>query len=123
MASEIATRIAADVEKLFETCRALMEISVTVPLSERTTEQLGLVAHHLFRGEDDPGMYMRLKEVLAAGPTAIADAAQRMFARKSPPKPLPENASDKVASETVEVATLPIAQDATAKPEAPAEDD
>jgi hypothetical protein len=98
--------LAAGVEKLFETCRVMSETPIAAPLSERTTEQLGLVAHHLFRGEDDPGMYMRLKDVLAAGPRAIVDAAEKMFARKSPPKPLPENASDKAASEAVE-ATKP----------------
>jgi hypothetical protein len=104
------------VEQVYEVCRAMAEAPVAAPLSERTTEQLGLVAHHLFRGQDDAGMYMRLKDVMAAGPQAIADGAARMFARKSPPKPVPENASDKLASEAVEAGNLPVTQDVPAKP-------
>jgi hypothetical protein len=109
-------KLAAGAEALFLRCQELAAVAVKPPLAERTTEQLGLVAHHLFKGDDDPGMYMRLQDVIAAGPGAILDAAEKMFARKSPPKPLPENASDKVASAPVEAIALPLAEDSAAKP-------
>jgi hypothetical protein len=100
--------LAGGVETLFSVCRETLGAAVKPPVDERTTEQLSLVAHHLFKGEDDPGMYMRLRDIVAAGPEAIVGAANAMFARKSPPKPLPENASDKITSEPPPSVPLPL---------------
>jgi hypothetical protein len=99
--------LAAGVEALFAQCAKAAAVPVPPSLDERTTEQLGLLAHHLFRGDDDPGMYMRLTDVITAGPDAITDAAAKMFTRKSPPKPLPENASDKSLSMPNAIDCLP----------------
>jgi hypothetical protein len=92
---------------LLKECRSLAVSPVAPPISGAAMEQIGLLAHHLFRGADDPGIYLRISEVVAGGESMIVDAATKLLTRKSPAKPLPENASDKIQPEPPPVVPLP----------------
>jgi hypothetical protein len=58
-------------------------------------EQIGLVAHHLFRGEDDHGIWLGADALDSGGPGALVEAAAQLWARKNQPKPLVEVSTEK----------------------------
>jgi hypothetical protein len=65
------------------------------PIDTAAIEQIGLVAHHLFRGDREPGLYLRLHDVLAGGLPYLQRKTDAFFERKSTPSALTEQASDK----------------------------
>jgi hypothetical protein len=93
---------------LFVRVQKLADVSVAVPVAPVTVEQIALVAHHLFKGADDPGTYLRLRDI--ASPEIIVNAATALLARKSPPKPLPEQSSDKIPTEPLPAESPPLPQ-------------
>ncbi len=78
-------------------------------LDASATEQMGLVAHHLFRGEREAGVYLRVKDVVTGGVDWLIRQAEAFFERKSAASGLPEQASDRVSAEEapVESGALP----------------
>jgi excinuclease UvrABC nuclease subunit len=72
---------------------------IPAPIDTAATEQIGIVAHHLFRGEHDPGFYVRTVDVLAGGPEFLTQETQSFLERKKAPLHLPEQASDRVPTE------------------------
>jgi hypothetical protein len=108
--------LTAGVEKLFAECQRLAAVPIVPPIAGATVEQLGLVAHHLFKSADDPAIYMRFRDLLAAGPELLINAATAMFERKAPAKPLPENASDKVREAPPATVELVVASDPPSVP-------
>jgi hypothetical protein len=66
---------------------------VQPPLSRQDGEHIGLVVHHLMRGEDDAGIYLPMRGIKDAA--AIVSAAQELIARRMPPKPMAEQSSEK----------------------------
>jgi hypothetical protein len=74
-------------------------------------EQIGLVAHHLFRGEDDHGVWVGSAALVTGGPAALVEAAGRLWARKAAPKPLVEVSTEKVEAEKdVKEVALPVVE-------------
>jgi len=82
--------IAAEAESLFAYCQSLPPTGAA--LTAVVSEQLSLVAHHLFKGDNDPGLYLRLREI--GSPADIVSAANKFFARKSPVRSVQEQSSD-----------------------------
>lgn len=70
----------------------------SLPLGLVETEQLALVAHHLFKGEggDDAGVYLPMDAVAAApgGAAWLLHVAEEFLDRRKPPKPLLEQSSE-----------------------------
>jgi hypothetical protein len=85
--------IAASAEALFAQCRALAAKPVKPPLDSTAAEQIGIVAHHLFRGPDDAGIYLRLNELTTIEP--LLAGIDEIMHHKQTDKPLQEQASDK----------------------------
>ena len=92
--------IPAAVPSLFSQCQKFAALPITPPIPPATLEQLVLVTHHLFKGSDDPALYLPLHTITS--PAVIVEAATKLLARKTPKKPLPEHASDKIAESSVE---------------------
>lgn len=86
---------------------------VQLPLDRQAVEQIGLVAHHLFRGEEDAGLYLPLHSL--TGPEVIQQAANALLDRnrKNPPKPMAEQSSDRPTPPSVPPST-PAAPDLAA---------
>ena len=63
-----------------------------LPLS--LSETLALVSHHLYRGEADPGRYLRLRDVVDGGVEFLEREMSAFLMRKSKEKPLPELGTD-----------------------------
>lgn len=82
----------AAAEVLARRCAALMQGQQTVrAFDERGTEEAAIVAHHLFKGEREDGVWLQLHEARDAG--AIVRAAEELRNRKKP-APMAEQASD-----------------------------
>ncbi len=82
--------------------RELATKPVFSPLSVEQAEEISLVAHHLFRDSDetgrgDAGIYLPIHYL--TGPDMIVKAATELLDRKSPPKPMPEQSSDRKVEE------------------------
>jgi excinuclease UvrABC nuclease subunit len=86
-------QLAAGCAELFRRTKELAEIPVRAPLLDEQIETMSLVAHHLFRGEADAGIYLPMHYVVDAG--AIEKAATELLERKSAPKPMAEQSSEK----------------------------
>lgn len=87
--------LAAEAGKLFEAIRVEATAPVVPPIDERGSEEMGLVAYHLFRNED-AGVYLPLGTI--TGPAQIVAAAEQIMNRQAAPKPLAEQSSDTGAS-------------------------
>jgi hypothetical protein len=94
---------------------ALAAAPVQPPVDAAGMEQMAIVSHHLFRGEDDHGLYVRGADVLARGAEALVAAARALWERKTTPKPLVEQASDK-GEEGRETVAVPAAEQSTGIP-------
>jgi hypothetical protein len=70
-------------------------------------EQMGIAVHHLFRGEDDHGIWVRGEEVRGRGVDALVDAATRLWAKKAT-KPMMEVSSEKGEERVAEAIELPV---------------
>ncbi|MCL2647459.1 MAG: hypothetical protein FWD61_10720 [Phycisphaerales bacterium] len=99
--------LATAAQALFAHCQSLKNLPTTTALTASVAEQLSLLAHHLFKGEADPGLYLRLRDI--ASPADILNAATKLFARKSPPKPVQEQSSDKPTDIPATTESLPPA--------------
>jgi hypothetical protein len=71
----------------------------TPPIDAAATEQIALLAHHLFRGDREPGIYLRVADVLTRGTPFLIRQAEAFFERKSASTGLPEQASDRAPTE------------------------
>ncbi|HUO08953.1 MAG TPA: hypothetical protein VM008_11670 [Phycisphaerae bacterium] len=97
-------QIAARAPELFERCRDLAAKPVKPPLDSAAIEQLGIVAHHLFRGPGDAGIYLRLKELTTIEP--LLAGIDEIMHHKQTDKPLQEQASDKTPAAAESSTTL-----------------
>lgn len=88
----LAAELPAVYERFFTLTRTPLRDSLS---DDAAMESIALTAHHLFRGEDDHGLWIPTRDLFLQGPPAIADAATRLLARKTPPKPLAEVSSEK----------------------------
>ncbi len=75
--------ISVGAEKLFGDLRERGDLSVRPPVDAAGVEQMAIVAHHLFRGERDAGVYVRMAEVSRGGAEFIAQLAEQFFERKA----------------------------------------
>ncbi|HVT81078.1 MAG TPA: hypothetical protein VHM90_10510 [Phycisphaerae bacterium] len=82
--AEAAAKIAGRVAELPACPRAL---------TAEQSEGAALVAHHLFRGEADHGVWVRVSEVRERGAAAVVEAVERLRAKKAP-KPMVEQSTD-----------------------------
>jgi hypothetical protein len=76
---------------LADQCRLLRQVGAPAYLTAAQALDAALVAYHLFKGESDHGMWLRLGD--AADPTAIARAVETLRSRRAP-KPLAEQSTD-----------------------------
>jgi hypothetical protein len=81
----------AAAQHLADQCRLLSQVSAPTALTPAQTLDAALVAHHLFRGEADHGIWLRLAR--AQDPAAITAAVDALRARKAPP-PVAEQSTD-----------------------------
>ncbi len=84
--------LAEGAEKLLQRCREVAGVPVKPPLDEAAVERLSVVAHHLFKGEDDWGVFMRLRDV--ARVEKIAEMVEEMMRRSGRAKPMAEQSSE-----------------------------
>ena len=84
-------QLPAAAEQLAGQCRDLLQNTVTACLTADQTRHAALVAYHLFKGDADHGVWLRL--AAAREPTAISQAAENLYARKAH-KPLAEQSTD-----------------------------
>ena len=80
-------------EELAGQCREIGQGAAAAWLTAEQAPDAALVAHHLFKGESDHGVWLRLADAQDAG--AIIRAAQALRARKAA-KPLAEQSTDAV---------------------------
>ncbi|HEY4330276.1 MAG TPA: hypothetical protein VGN88_11115 [Phycisphaerae bacterium] len=80
-------------EGLAKQCEALALTKVRRGLSPLETRMAGLMAHHLLRGEDDPGIWLRVRDVASKGTAVILAAAESLKQRKAA-KPMTEQSTD-----------------------------
>ena len=82
---------------LLEKCKSLAAAPLQPPLDTPAIEQIAILAHHLYRGPDDAGLYLRLHELTTVEP--ILAAIDQIMHHKKSSKPLQEQASDKTPTE------------------------
>ena len=85
--------LAASAQHLADQCRLLRHVGAPSFLTAEQALDAALVAHHLFKGESDHGLWLHLRE--AEDPVAIAHAVEALRARRAP-KPLAEQSTDAV---------------------------
>ena len=82
--------LAVAARHLADQARFLTANARPAALTPDQTRHAALVAHHLFKGDSDHGIWLRLAE--ACDPAAVVAAAEKLRARKA--KPLTEQSSD-----------------------------
>ncbi len=82
-------------EGVFEMAARVFSEPLEGILGVEEMEQMSLVAHHLFRGADDAGVYLRWRDIAGGGSAGLAGMMEKFFERKRVEKPLPEQASDR----------------------------
>ena len=87
----------AAAEPLLERCKKLASTPIRPPLDTPAIEQIAILAHHLYRGPDDAGLYLRLHELTTIEP--LLAAIDQIMHHKKASKPLQEQASDKTPAE------------------------
>ncbi len=85
--------LAAAAEHLADQCRLLRSVGAPACLTGEQATDAGLIAHHLFKGESDHGVWRRLRA--AEEPAAILAAVDALRARKAV-KPVAEQSTDVV---------------------------
>ncbi len=95
----------AAAEPLLERCKQLAATPIKPPLETPAIEQIAILAHHLYRGPDDAGLYLRLHELTTIEP--LLAAIDQIMHRKKSSKPLQEQASDKEPADTEAAAPEP----------------
>ena len=86
--------LAAGAEEIVARYRAMASQKVQAPIDTAGVEQIAMASQHLFRGEDDHGIYLRGEDVLERGAAAVSEAAEKLWARKAAPKPMVEQSSE-----------------------------
>lgn len=81
--------LAADAVAVFN---AIVDRPVGAPLDEAQHDHVALVAHHLYRGEDDAGVWLRITPTF--NHETIAAQAAELLERRRPTKPMAEQSSD-----------------------------
>lgn len=91
----------------FKQAHALAAKPIPLPLSPHSIDQLALVAHHLFRSDDqsDPGLYLPVSSI--PDPAAILQAATTLLTRRTPQKPMAEQSSEPTPPEDPASPPLP----------------
>jgi DNA polymerase-3 subunit epsilon len=84
-------------EKLTQQARDLLAEPSPAWFMADQSEQIAVVAHHLFKGDADHGTWLRLRDLAIAGPRLILEAAESLRSRRAR-KPLVEQSSDKTGS-------------------------
>lgn len=95
----------AAAEAWYTRAKQLAANPAPTPSTAADLEQLALIAHHLFRGEDDAGLYLPAHYI--PDPAHILTAAHALLDRKSPPKPLTEQTSDRTDTPAAQPEDLP----------------
>ena len=90
--------IGAWAEMFFGVVRERIGGGVTAPVDAgggAGVEQIGIVAHHLFRRERDAGLYLRVRDIERGGAAWIVRRAAEWLERKTVASGVAEHASDK----------------------------
>ncbi len=89
--------LAAAAGSLAERCHELLQRPAVATFSREQSELAALVAHHLFRGENDHGIWLRLSDLRdqETASTRITQACEALLARKAS-KPVAEQSSDHI---------------------------
>jgi len=91
----------AAADHLAAECRSANAAPSPRSLSPSQTTDVALIAHHLFRGDADHGIWLRLSTVAAQGSAAILLGIDAFRAKKAP-KPMAEQSSDTHTVEEVD---------------------
>jgi hypothetical protein len=86
--------LAAAAQHLAGQCQLLGRVGTPTYLTREQALDVGLIAHHVFKGESDHGIWLRLRD--AENPETIVSAVTALRARRAP-KPVAEQSTDALA--------------------------